>query len=210
MTKLYIGLTAKPGGGKETFEKMFRNVAFKDHQNFSIVTNIFSDLLRIGWKMIKDFYGLSEPSTKDLQNFSDTIGANRLDGLAVAMRKRLTDPENANYFADLQIVDGVRRLCDEQMIRSLPNSFLVYVFADPQKRFERIKLRGQRPGEKEMTWEQFVEMDNRQTEALIEDIGSCADLKIDNNGTLEEYESQVEKFYYEKLKPLLIKKEIPS
>lgn len=209
MSKVYIGLAAKPGGGKETFTKMFREVAFKDHHNFSIVTSTFSDILKIGWRMIKDLYGLSEPSTKDLQNFSDMIAANRLDALAVAMRQQLTDLEGKNHFADLQVVDGIRRLCDEKLIRSLPNSFLVHVFAEPQKRFERIKLRGQRPGEKEMTWEQFVELDGRPTETLVEDIGSRADFKIDNNGTLEEYETQVKKIYEESLKSLFEKKERP-
>jgi len=204
--KIHIGLAAKPGGGKGTFPEMFRNVAFKDRQNFSMAINTFSDILRKTY----EWYGHNTPSTKDLQDLSDLIYARRPEGLSIAMRNRLTDKNNLNLFADIQIVDGVRRASDEEMIRSLPNSFLIYVFADPQKRFERVKLRGQRPGEREMTWEQFTQLDNRPTETLVDDIGSRADFRIDNNGTIEEYETQVKKIYKEILKPILIKNEIPS
>lgn len=206
MSKVYIGLTAKPGGGKETFAKRLRNVFFKDSQSPpSIIINVFSDVL----KKTLEYYGISTPTTQDLQDLSDFMRARRKDAVACAMGNRINDPGNTNRFADIQIIDGVRKVYDVELVKSFTDNFLIYIYADPQKRFERIKARGQRPGEREMTWEQFVAMDSRDTEKDVEAIGATADLKIDNNGALEEYEAQVKKFYEESLKPLFRKKGTP-
>lgn len=206
MSKAYIGLVAKPGGGKETFGKLLRNIFFKDSQSPpSIITNVFSDVLR---KTLAH-YGIDAPTTKDLQDLSDLVRARREDAIAFAMGNRLNDPENVSRFADIQFIDGVRKTYDADLVRSFSNNFLIYISADPQKRFERIKARGQRPGETEMTWEEFLVLDNRDSEKDIETLGANADFKIDNNGTLEEYEAQVKKFYEESLKPLFHKKEGP-
>ena len=68
---------------------------------------------------------------------------------------------------------------------------MVYVTADPQIRFGRLRARSQRAGEKDMSKEDFLRQENALTESFIEELGKQADFPIDNNGTLEDLKRQV-------------------
>lgn len=73
--------------------------------------------------------------------------------------------------------------------------------AKPEIRFGR--QRAER-GEREMTWEQFLAQENVETEIHIDDIGSRADIDIENNGTIQEYLERTHDVYETKIKQLLI------
>ena len=43
-----------------------------------------------------------------------------------------------------------------------------------------------------MSYDQFIEEEKAPNELLIAEIGSDADIKIQNNGTIEEFDSKIE------------------
>lgn len=61
-------------------------------------------------------------------------------------------------------------------------------------RFERLKDRGEKIGESEMTYEQFIEEENATNELLIPEIGARADVKIENNSSMEEFDGKIKDF----------------
>ena len=106
--------------------------------------------------------------------------------LANAVKQRVLNIE-----ADIVVLDGVRLLQDEQMIREIAGSKIVYVTAPETLRYERLSSRGENVGEKEMSFEEFLRRHQAQTEVNIAEIGSRADFKIENAGTEEELEKKV-------------------
>lgn len=93
--------------------------------------------------------------------------------------------------ADIVILDGVRWLSDEKLINSFPKKSLVYVTASSKNRFERLKKRHEKVGEAEKTFEQFIAEEKVETETLIPKIGKRADIKVGNNGSIEDLRKRI-------------------
>lgn len=94
---------------------------------------------------------------------------------------------------DLVIVDGLRMPGDPDPFRQAygKDFYLIYVTADPKLRYERSKLRGEKVGESEAGFEEFLSKEKLGTEKYIAKVGAGADFKIVNNGTAEELEKNV-------------------
>ncbi len=191
-----IGLLAKPGGGKGTFKKLLFEVTREDGRHPNIGGPRFSDALR----ETAEKFGIL-PNREHLQKLAMHLDSLCPGAVANAMEYNLERDRN-----DIRLADGCRWLYDEKMIRRV-GGLLVYVKADPALRFQRIKARGENDGDREKTWEKFMEEDMAHTESFIDDIGTRVDFTIDNNGTLEHYRNQVREFYRKHLKPLYEKKE---
>lgn len=99
-----------------------------------------------------------------------------------------------NLKADIIIIDGVRWESDVELVRIFPKNYLIYITADLKTRYERLKKRGEKEGEEETTFEQFVSEENAANELLIPKIGKGADFKIENNGSFEELKKEVREF----------------
>lgn len=189
---IVVGLTAKPGGGKGTFVKLLREVCRKDNYFPSIGGPRFSDALRETLEM----FGIIA-SRHNLQELAKCLNSACPGAIANGMRSKLEKDWN-----EIKIADGVRWLYDEPMVRGFANGLIVYVHATPEKRYERIRARRENPGDEEKTQEAFLAEDSAETEKYVEEIGSRAEYKIDNNGTLQDYEDQVREFYQKVIKPL--------
>ncbi len=187
-----IGLVAKPGGGKGTFPKLLRDACSADNYFPGIGGPRFSDALRATLA----YYDVLDSRT-NLQDLASWLNGRKAGAVANGMRRKLEEDDH-----EIKIADGVRWTYDEKMIREFSSGFLVYVKADPALRFQRIKSRAENSGDREKTWEKFLEEDNAETERFVEEIGSRADCVIDNNCTLEQYRAQVDGFYRKFLKPL--------
>ncbi|NTU66434.1 MAG: AAA family ATPase [Candidatus Moranbacteria bacterium] len=96
--------------------------------------------------------------------------------------------------SDILIADGIRMHGDVDPFRKKygENFYLVYVTADLKLRYERTKARKEKAGEGDATLEQFLEEEGKLTEVSIHEIGRQADFKLNNNGTQDELEAQVE------------------
>lgn len=94
--------------------------------------------------------------------------------------------------ADLVLVDGIRRLGDLTAFRPMPNFTLIAVNADPKLRFERMKKRGEKAGESDMSWEQFEAEEKAPTEVTIPESMTYANHVIMNDGTKEDLEARID------------------
>jgi hypothetical protein len=172
---LVIGILGMPLAGKETCANVLEELLLAD--GYRVSRHTFSEIL----KDTLDLWGIprgrdNEQKMAIVMNADTGFG----DGsLSRAMKHRLVGDD-----ADVAILDGVRWLGDERMIRGLNDegikTILVYIAADPEVRFERLKQRN-RSGEGATTWEDFSRQQKVRTEVDIPDIGSRAEIVLENN-----------------------------
>lgn len=178
-----IGLVGKPGAGKSGVAEILQAFAGKDN----VPTEKFGpgDIIRDSLTL----WGL--PLTRENQQELPVVMEEKFGSglLACAIRNRITLSK-----ARIIIVDAIRWPDQEDAVREFEGK-IVYVFAAPGMRCLRMKNRAEKIGEAELTFEKFTEQDEAPTEAHIEAIGNRADKKIINNGTIEDLEEKVRKFY---------------
>ena len=181
--KLVIGIVGAPLAGKETCANLFEKLLLED--GYSVSRHTFSEILR----ETLDLWGIAhgrdnEQKMAIIMNAETGFG----DGaLSRAMKHRIMTED-----VDVTILDGVRWLGDEVMLRSLNDegikSILVYITASPKVRYSRLLARN-RAGESATTWEDFERQEKAKTEVDIPDIGSRAEIVIENN------DDDVERFH---------------
>jgi dephospho-CoA kinase len=173
--KLVIGLVGAPLAGKETCANMLEKLLIED--GYSVSRHTFSEILR----ETLDLWGIphgrdNEQKMAIVMNAETGFG----DGaLSRAMKNRIVHED-----VDVTILDGVRWLGDEKMLRSLNDegikSILVYIPADAKVRYARLLARN-RASEGATTWEDFARQEQARTEKDIPDIGNRAEIVIENN-----------------------------
>ncbi len=98
--------------------------------------------------------------------------------------------------ANIVVVDGVRRPMDIENLKNIPGFKLVAIDVDAQTRFERIKNRKEKQDDATKTWEEFQAEDKAESEIAIPDLMQQADIKIDNNGSVEDLYKQLDELIY--------------
>ena len=88
---------------------------------------------------------------------------------------------------DVAILDGVRRVQDIVALEPLPQFKLIAIDTEPQLRFERMKKRGEKTGETNMTWSEFQAVENAPTEVTIPEVMARAWRTIPNNGDMDAF-----------------------
>lgn len=172
-----IGLVGEKGSGKDTFSKYLTEISDKKISHIR-----FSDLLKETLKLWD-----IEVTRANLQKLAQVLEDFGEGTVAHGLEKKI---ENSN--SEIIILDGIRWKPDVELLRKFPNHKLIYITADPKLRFERLKSRGEKVGESNMTYDQFLEEEKAPNELLIPEIGSEADIKIENNGTIEEFDKKIE------------------
>lgn len=179
---IILGITGQIGSGKDTFSEHFLKIA----KGKSIVRMRFSDLLR---------------ETLTLWSLPHT--RHNLQYLAIIMDKEfgkgtLTNALYSrvkNQKSDIVILEGVRWKSDVELLRKFENNYLIYITADQKVRFKRVKNRNDKSGENNLTIDQFMLDDKEPTEIHISEIGTDADVKIENSGSISEFYNRIEDFY---------------
>lgn len=185
--KTYIGLVGEKLSGKETFTKALREFMGPD----VIIEKLrFSDIIAD----MLDILGL--PKTREnMQKLPILLmGGFGADVITNAMKIRL-EKSNANII----VLDGIRRFTDAKMLRKLPSSFLIYITASPEVRFQRVKSRNEKIGESSISLERFLEQEKAEIEREIPLIGKTADYTIENNSSLAEFKEKVRKTLSKKI-----------
>lgn len=171
MPKLIIGLTGQAGCGKGTAVKILREEYGADYFRFSAILGDVLDRLHLEKtrdQLINLFLCLSK-------QFGDDVLSHAIEHDALASPK------------DLVVIDGIRRIDDIVSLEPLPYFRLVAIDAPAEIRFERMKKRGEKPGENQMTWEQFMASEARETERTIPGVMARAHKTISNAGTPEAF-----------------------
>lgn len=190
--KTIIGLVGEKGSGKETFGNFLMETSPKKISGaFLRIRRIrFSDILNqtlMLWTIPK-----TRENLQHLAVVMDTgFGTGTLTDSISNKIKRID--------ADIVILDGVRWETDEMLVRNFPKNYLIYITADADLRFERLKKRSEKKGEAK-TLTQFLKSEKAKNELLIQKIGKRANVRIVNNGTFEDLKKQVENFYRQYLK----------
>jgi dephospho-CoA kinase len=189
--RLVIGLVGENGSGKSAFAAELRRLVSGKRVSYRKFSDILIESLTP--------WGVIESSRENLQRFPVVMEQAFGKGiLSKAMHYRI-----ARDIADIIIVDGVRWKTDVSMLKGFPKFILVYVTADPKVRFERIRQRKERDGEEFTTFEEFLKQEETETETTIKEIGLKADVKIQNNGSLCEFNKMTAEFYESVVKPAL-------
>lgn len=175
MANLIIGFVGQAGCGKGTAADLLREKYGAGYFRFSailgdILARLFIDKTR------DNFVKISESLRK---GFGEDI-------LSYAIEQ-----EALQASEEIVVVDGIRRVEDIIALEPLPQFKLIAITASPEKRFERMKGRGEKSGEASMTWEQFVTEGQASTEITIPAVMERARETISNEGTREEFEARV-------------------
>ena len=182
--KLVIGLIGEKGSGKQTFVNFLKEIK----PNLNIRQVRFSDILAetlIVWDLPISRVNLQKLAIMMNATFGETALANAAKFSIEGDR------------ADIIIFDGIRREAELKLVKSMKNHLLVYISADQNLRYNRLKKRSEKVGETGLTFEQFLAEEKSKAEENIPSLGSAADKKLGNNGSKEEFK--------EKIKQLLAK-----
>jgi dephospho-CoA kinase len=177
--KIVIGLVGEKGGGKETVGDFIISLL----PDKKVVRVRSSDILRetlTEWGLPLTRHNQQHLAIVMDQGFG-------LGTLSAAVKKRI-----ATIDADVVLFDGIRWDTDVDLLRSFDKSFLIYVTAPAEMRYERVKLRKQKVGEESASYELFMEEEKVGTEVKIPEIGKGADAIAQNIGNQEDLKATVE------------------
>lgn len=184
MAKIIIGLVGPIACGKEAAKKYIS-------QKYNSKDCKFSTSLRDVVRRLS-----IEESRENLQKISTVLrGAFGEDLLA-----KVIASDASKLDSDIVIADGVRRMEDIKYLKELPNFYLIKVDADPKIRYERMRSRNENSGDSEKSFEQFMKDHENEAEKEIPTVMAYAKIGIENNGTIEDLYSQVDKIITEILK----------
>ena len=178
---ILIGLLGEKRSGKGTFVNFLTECARPKRVGRIRSVDVLYETLKI--------WGI-DATRMNLTNLAIAMdGAYGKGTLTEAVRQRI-----AKESSDIVIFDGVRWPTDEKLIRSFDKNLIVYVTAGAETRWKRGLKAGEKVGEDKATLEEFLKEEKAKTEEFIPDIGSRADFKIVNEGTLEDYKKEAQKF----------------
>ncbi len=175
MPKLIIGLVGLPGCGKGTVADILKKEYGADYSRFSAI--LLDILKRLSLETDREhFTALSESLRK-------TFGE---DVMSYAVER-----DAATSTQEVVVIDGIRRPEDIVALEPLPIFKLIAVDADAKLRYERMKKRGEKATENDMTWEQFLAEEQLPTEVTIPGVMQRAWKTLKNDGTQEELTAAV-------------------
>jgi len=175
MPKLIIGLVGQAGCGKGTATDLLKNEYRAGYIRFSGLLEQIVNILGV------------ERSRENLIKVSTGLRAELgEDILSYAVEKYALNADE-----DIIVVDGIRRIDDIAALEPLPQFKLLAIDAPADLRFERMKKRGEKATEANMTWEQFEKEGAAPTERDIPKVMERAWRTLDNSGSKEEFEALV-------------------
>ena len=153
-------------------------------QKYSAVKFRFSTILR---DILDRIY--LDQSRENMQSLSQSL--RETFGQDVLARAIAEDIKKSS--ASLIVVDGVRRPMDLAFLRQIPGFTLVAIDADLKIRHQRIVARGENVDDAAKTFEQFKIDHAAEAELLIPDLMKEARQTIDNNGSAEQLQAQLDR-----------------
>jgi len=173
---LVVGLVGRIGSGKTVAAKHLTKKYNADYQRFS---QIFMDVLE----------RLNLPVNRlNLQ----TLGRVLREEFGPDVVVNAFDRDLRECNSESVVVDGIRYENEVMLLRRYPRNILVYIHSSPEERYERVRRRGEK-GEATVSWEEFKQAENRETERYIEDLKGKADYIINNSESIEDLKKGIDK-----------------
>ena len=185
--KIYIATVAEKGGGKGLFFELVKKLL----PNKRVVMIRSSDF----WRQILHIL-CKEESRGSIDTLATAIrNAFGDDGVLIApLIKQLETID-----ADVIILDGLRKREEVEMIKDR-GGVVVFISAQAEVRFQRRKEHVENSDERDMTLEQFIYQDQLASNRTVRSINeTMADVRIENNGTREEFEEKIGLFLNERV-----------
>lgn len=177
MPKIIIGLAGEIASGKDVTKKYLEiNYGASCHRFSTILRDILNRLyLPIKRENMQDV------STFLRQRFGEDL-----------LAKIITE-DVKNDPHEIVVVDGIRREADIVYLRKLSGFTLVKIEVDARLRYERLIKRKENADDTNKTYEQFLADGQKETELEIPKVMATANYCLNNNGSLKELYSQIEK-----------------
>lgn len=177
-----IGITGAFGSGKTTASVFFSNKGYK-------IISLSSFLEK---EALRQNLPLTRQNLQDLGNH-----LREKSGPGILVKKALEEARNEERI----VIDGIRNLAEIEEIKKYGNSIILAIVADRSVRFNRLKKLKRR---EKLTQELFDRLDLRdlgvnekitglQTALCI----ALADVYVESNGTLTDFEDSLNKFLEE-------------
>ncbi len=180
-----IGIVGENGAGKDTVAKfLMQKFARQRASHIHFSDPLFAEL---AWRKVVPTRGALQSLAREWKEeepvrLSRKVGEKAIYALASGAEK--------------VILNGLRWETDLDMLRKFPFHFLIYVTAEKEIRFERLRARKEKAGEDEMTWEQFMETETAENEIHIPKIAAHAHSKLLNNySNYKDFEPNLEIMY---------------
>ncbi len=109
------------------------------------------------------------------------------DTMAITLGKDVEKDQS-----DIIVVDGIRRMADIEYLKKMDGFILIHIDANPKIRYERLIKRSENTDDQTKTYEEFLKDHERSTEISIREVAEHAMEKIDNSGTFEELNKQID------------------
>lgn len=172
-----IGIVGYPASGKYGFS----SVALEN--NIPVV--VMGDMIRR--RVEKEGLELNDENIGNAaKKLREELGQ---DAVAV-----LTAKELENISSDIAVIDGIRGDAEIKYFKSVFSDFtLVFVNASFETRLNRMKTRGR--SDDTTTAETLLSRDRREESFGLARAAALADIKIDNESSLEEYEEKIKSFF---------------
>jgi dephospho-CoA kinase len=171
--KIAIGVAGMPGAGKATIRTTAENLGY------SVV--VMGDEIREETKR----RGL-DPTPQNIGEIMLKIRAE--EGLAAVAKRCIPKIDEAK--SKIVFVDGVRSLDEINEFKTHYVGFsLIAIHSSPEARFQRLSKRKRSDDPK--GWDVFNQRDLRELSVGQGDVIALADLMIVNEGTYEEFKTQV-------------------
>lgn len=175
--KIILGITGEMASGKDTVTKYLVERYSAKQFRFSDPLRDILDRLHLP-QIRKHLAGLSHILRAE---FGEDILAHVIEN----------DAQNDDHV--LVVIDGIRRVSDIDLVRKLPEFTLIYVEADMARRYERLTARRQNADDPTKTFDEFKQDHLLETEISIPPLRVDAKYIINNDGSLEELKTQVDK-----------------
>jgi dephospho-CoA kinase len=176
MEKRIFGLTGLMACGKGTVAKYLVEKYGAESFRFSTIVRDVLDRLYL------------EKSRANFQKMVPIL----LEGFGTDLLSKIMAQDVLKSDKNIIVVDGIRRFPDIEHLKKIPGFKLVAIEVEAKTRYQRLVARNENPGDAEKTWEQFLEEHKAATEIEIPDLMAQADIKIDNNASVEDLYKQLD------------------
>ena len=185
MTKTVLAIVGPMAAGKGTFIEILRKKGF---ESSSTSDRIREEIIRRGLKITRDY--LTEVANDLRSKFGNDILSKRTaEYLGTA---------KSDYF----VIDSIRNPKEIEFFKSQYDMRVVAITADQRIRYERFIER--KTNSEPMSFERFCEIDNKELygdggshSQRVKDCMDMADKTLENNGSVEELETKIDKMLSE-------------